>query len=205
MKICRHGLVRAGQHLLRPRGPGPWPRPGPGPGPRPSAGPAIWPRGPSSDREITKTTMAVAPEIRNWLVIRRGCRSGKWSRVWLATMLVIRLPATGPTVQKPMAEARPNWGLKSRTMAGVATRMAPSTSPMARDDDGELPLGVGGGNPEEDQQADDQQAVDDDVGPAQLVGLAGRQGGEGAEQVGDDDDPHVERERHVERTAGCWG
>ena len=46
-------------------------------------------------------------------------------------MLVIRLPATGPTVQKPMAEARPTWGLKSRTMAGVATRMAPSTRPMA--------------------------------------------------------------------------
>ena len=46
-------------------------------------------------------------------------------------MLVIRLPATGPTVQKPMAEARPSCGLKSRTMAGVATRMAPSTRPMA--------------------------------------------------------------------------
>ncbi len=47
-------------------------------------------------------------------------------------MLVIRLPATGPTVQKPMAEARPTWGLKSRTMAGVATRMAPSTRPRAQ-------------------------------------------------------------------------
>ena len=35
----------------------------------------------------------------------------KWLRVRLATMLVMRLPATGPTVQKPMAEARPSWGL----------------------------------------------------------------------------------------------
>ncbi len=46
-------------------------------------------------------------------------------------MLVIRLPATGPIVQNPIAEARPSCGLKSRTKAGVATRIAPSTRPMA--------------------------------------------------------------------------
>ncbi len=63
-------------------------------------------------------------------------------------MLVSRLPATGPTVQNPMAEARPTWGLKSRTMAGVATRMAPSTSPEGADDDGEAPLArVASGTP----------------------------------------------------------
>ena len=49
----------------------------------------------------------------------------------MATIEVMRLPATGPTVQKPMAEARPSCGLKSRTSAGVATRMAPSTRPRA--------------------------------------------------------------------------
>jgi hypothetical protein len=42
-----------------------------------------------------------------------------------------RLPRTGPRVQKPIAEARPSCGLKSRTSAGVATRMMPSTKPMA--------------------------------------------------------------------------
>ncbi len=52
--------------------------------------------------------------------------------VLVATMEVIREPATGPMVQNPMAEARPSWGLKSRTSAGVATRMAPSTSPRAQ-------------------------------------------------------------------------
>ena len=73
-----------------------------------------------------KVPMAERPEMMNWL-----CQSTKWLNVWLATMLVIRLPATGPTVQKPMAEARPSCGLKSRTMAGVATKIAPSTRPMA--------------------------------------------------------------------------
>ena len=53
----------------------------------------------------------------------------KWSRVRAATMEVMRLPATGPMVQNPMAEARPSCGLKSRTRAGVATKMAPSTKP----------------------------------------------------------------------------
>ena len=62
----------------------------------------------------------------NWL-----CQSTKWLRVWLATIEVMSEPATGPTVQKPMAEARPICGLKSRTMAGVATRIAPSTRPIA--------------------------------------------------------------------------
>ena len=56
----------------------------------------------------------------------------KWLRVMVATMEVIRLPATGPIVQNPMAVARPSWGLKSRTSAGVATSMAPSTNPRAQ-------------------------------------------------------------------------
>ncbi len=51
--------------------------------------------------------------------------------MWLATTETRRLPATGPMVQKPMAEARPAWGLKSRTSAGVQTRTTPSTKPMA--------------------------------------------------------------------------
>ena len=78
-------------------------------------------------RERRNAPTAASPEMMNWL-----CQSPKWLRVWVATMLTIRLPATGPTVQNPMAEARPSCGLKSRTRAGVATRMAPSTSPMAQ-------------------------------------------------------------------------
>ena len=82
------------------------------------------------NRAATKTTREVTPEMTNWLLnpeLKFPLR--KWSRVRVATTLVIRLPATGPTVQKPMAEARPSCGLKSRTRAGVATRMAPSTRP----------------------------------------------------------------------------
>ena len=137
----------------------------------------------------------------------RRCRrwSRKWLRVWAATIEVIRLPATGPTVQKPMAEARPSWGLKSRTSAGVATRMAPSTTPRRQMTTRNCHSVEQRGHAEGHQEADDQQAVDDDVGPAEFVGLAGRQRGEGAEQVGDDHDPHVERERHVVRDQDLGG
>ena len=38
-------------------------------------------------------------------------------------------PSTGPSVQNPMADARPSCGLKSRTSAGVATSTMPSTKP----------------------------------------------------------------------------
>ena len=67
------------------------------------------------------------------------------------------------------------------------------------DHSGELPLGLTGRDTEGHQDADDQQSVDHDVGAPELVGLGGRQRGEGADQVGDDHDPHVERERHVIR------
>ena len=58
------------------------------------------------NRATTKVAMDTRPEMMNWL-----CQSTKWLRVRLATMLTMRLPATGPTVQKPMAEARPSCGL----------------------------------------------------------------------------------------------
>ena len=61
------------------------------------------------NRQTTKVTRAVTPEMMNWVLPVDGPR--KWARVRLATMLVMRLPATGPTVQNPMAEARPSWGL----------------------------------------------------------------------------------------------
>ena len=52
--------------------------------------------------------------------------------VALPTTATIRLPATGPTVQKPIAVAGPICGEKSRIRAGVATRQMPSTVPTAR-------------------------------------------------------------------------
>ena len=51
--------------------------------------------------------------------------------VLLIWMLTTSEPSTGPSVQKPMADARPSCGLKSRISAGVATRMTPSTRPIA--------------------------------------------------------------------------
>ena len=53
------------------------------------------------------------------------------SLVLLTWMLTTRLPSTGPSVQKPIADARPSCGLKSRISAGVATRMMPSTTPIS--------------------------------------------------------------------------
>ena len=53
--------------------------------------------------------------------------------VALPTTATIRLPTTGPLVQKPMAVARPTCGEKSRISAGVATRQTPSTKLTTND------------------------------------------------------------------------
>jgi hypothetical protein len=55
--------------------------------------------------EMTNTTSAAMPEMTNWLF---QCVWPKWSSVCRATSEVMRLPATGPMVQKPMADARPS-------------------------------------------------------------------------------------------------
>ena len=77
-------------------------------------------------RATTKITRPTTPDMTNW-----SCHGWRWGRVWLATSATINEPITGPMVQKPMAEARPSWGEKSRTRAGVATRTIPSTNPRA--------------------------------------------------------------------------
>jgi hypothetical protein len=41
------------------------------------------------------------------------------------------LPITGPIAQWLIADALPSWGEKSRTSAGVATRIMPSASDSA--------------------------------------------------------------------------
>ena len=64
------------------------------------------------------------PQMMNW-----SCHAVRWLSVLLDTTATTRLPSTGPRVQNPMAEARPSCGEKSRTSAGVATRMMPSTTP----------------------------------------------------------------------------
>ena len=76
---------------------------------------------------ITNTTSPAMPAmwyswVQNcWLVTTAGI-------VAVPTTATIRLPTTGPLVQKPMAVARPTCGEKSRISAGVATRHMPSTN-----------------------------------------------------------------------------
>ena len=88
-------------------------------------------------------------------------------------MLTTRLPSTGPSVQKPIADARPSCGLKSRISAGVATRMTPSTKPMATNRIAEGQLAVRVRDADQTQQAGDEQADGDDVRAAVPVGDAG--------------------------------
>ena len=76
----------------------------------------------SPNSAITHTTSPTMPQSWNWY-----CQSGWLARVWLETSVTTRLPSTGPIVQKPIAEARPTCGEKSRISAGVATRHDPST------------------------------------------------------------------------------
>ena len=101
----------------------------------------------------------------------------------LETTATTRLPTTGPRVQKPIADARPSCGEKSRIRAGVATRMMPSTKPMTANRTAYDHLFGAFGMPKSDEQAGDQQAVDDEVGPAPPVGEPGGQRAERADRV----------------------
>ena len=70
---------------------------------------------------------------------------------------------------------------------------------------GERPLGVRGRDAEGDEDAHDEQPVDHDVGASEPVGPAGWERSEGADGIGDDDDPDVEGERHVVRRQDVRG
>ncbi len=74
---------------------------------------------------IAKTTNPTVPAILYSCTQKAGL--GFAPMVWLATTNTIRLPTTGPLVQKPIAVARPTCGEKSRIRAAVAIRQAPST------------------------------------------------------------------------------
>ena len=76
-----------------------------------------------------------------------SCQASKWLTVLLETTATTRLPMTGPSVQNPIAEARPSCGEKSLTRAGVATRMTPSTRPMMTDKIANVHLSVALGIP----------------------------------------------------------
>src|SRR4030088_1597999 len=85
----------------------------------------------SPARAITNTTRPTAPQM--WYSCVQNRASGTTTgRVLLATTVTIRLPSTGPAVQKPMAVARPTWGEKSRISAGVATSAMPSITPTTK-------------------------------------------------------------------------
>jgi len=75
---------------------------------------------------ITHTTSPTMPQMMYSRVQNRGSVT-TLGMVALPTTATIRLPTTGPLVQKPMAVARPTCGEKSRISAGVATRQTPST------------------------------------------------------------------------------
>ena len=71
------------------------------------------------------------PQIRySWVQNLGSCTTA--GMVALPTTATMRLPRTGPPVQKPMAVARPTWGEKSRISAGVATRQTPSMMPSTK-------------------------------------------------------------------------
>ena len=101
----------------------------------------------------------------------------------LPTTATIRLPSTGPLVQKPMAVARPTCGEKSRISAGVATRQMPSTMPTANVSMANAHLLVAAGRMKPDEDRGDQQAEDHQVGAAPPVGEPGEQRAECPEQV----------------------
>ncbi len=75
---------------------------------------------------ITNTISPAMPQMRYSWVQNRGSATTAGT-VLVATTATIRLPSTGPLVQKPMAVARPTCGEKSLISAGVATRQTPST------------------------------------------------------------------------------
>ena len=71
------------------------------------------------------------PQIRySWVQNRVSVTTA--GTVLVPTTETIRLPTTGPAVQKPMAAPRPSCGEKSRISAGVATRHMPSTNPTTK-------------------------------------------------------------------------
>ena len=83
------------------------------------------------NRVITNTIRPTVPQMwYSWVQNRvSGTMAGM---VLLPTTVTIRLPRTGPAVQKPMAVARPTCGEKSRISAGVATSAMPSTMPTMK-------------------------------------------------------------------------
>ena len=80
---------------------------------------------------ITNTTRPAMPQMRySW--VQNPVSLMTAGMVAVPTTETIRLPITGPLVQKPMAVARPTCGEKSLIKAGVATRQMPSTKPTTK-------------------------------------------------------------------------
>ena len=148
-------------------------------------------------RAITHTTRPTTPQIRYSCVQNSGFVTTA-GMVALPTTATIRLPSTGPLVQKPMAVARPTCGEKSRISAG---RGHQADALDGADDEALNAEGPLVRRRREDEQGEDgrqQQADHDQVGPAQPVGQAREQRAERADQVPEGQHDHVEGERHVE-------
>ena len=90
----------------------------------------------------------------------------------------MRLPATGPMVQKPMAGSSTELGAEVANQGrGGHQDRSLDNADQARDD-GIRPLAGGQWNTDGGEQPDDQQSVNHHVGAAQPIRPAGRQRGE---------------------------
>ena len=127
---------------------------------------------------------------------QRGCR-GSESMVLVATMEVIS--RAGHRSDGPEAHGRRPAQLRAEV--AHQGRRGHQDGPLDQAEGADAMANSHCGGAQWDghghQQADDQQPVDDHVGPPELVGLAGRQRGERADEVGDHHDAHIEGERHV--------
>ncbi len=123
---------------------------------------------------IRNTTMLGARRRSGTRASRTACCGPRVGMVMVPTTETIRLPSTGPLVQKPIAVARPTCGEKSRISAGVATRQMPSTKPTMKPSIAKDHLLRRQRQDELHEHGGEEQAEDHQVGPAEPVGEARR-------------------------------
>jgi hypothetical protein len=111
---------------------------------------------------------------------------------------------TGPSVQKPIADARPSWGEKVADQRRGGDEDHALDEADTRHDEHELQLGVQERDAV-DKHGREQQPVDDQVGPAPSVGRASEDGGERADDSAHNGHSDQVGQRHVEVLADEGG
>src|ERR1700685_4636490 len=151
----------------------------------------------SPTRAIRNTTSPTMPQMRySWVQNRGSCTMT--GTVALPTTATIRLPTTGPLVQKPMAVARPSCGEKSRIRAGVATRQIPSTMPTTKLSLVNTHLFVAAGSTNSTKIPVNSSPKTTRLARPVRAGGPGEQRAEGAEKVAEGQGHHEERKAHVQ-------